>query len=60
MPLEYDSKGMPFRRLGPTGLRVPVFSLGGCEHSPQRHNRSARSLSSFLNSRAYIRWDRQR
>ncbi|KAI0724769.1 Aldo keto reductase [Fomitopsis betulina] len=29
MPLEYDSKGMPFRRLGPSGLRVPVFSLGG-------------------------------
>ncbi|KAI0931644.1 hypothetical protein AcW2_000488 [Taiwanofungus camphoratus] len=27
--LEYDSKGMPFRRLGPSGLRVPVFSLGG-------------------------------
>jgi len=26
---EYDSKGMPFRRLGPSGLRVPVFSLGG-------------------------------
>ncbi|CCM05366.1 uncharacterized protein FIBRA_07581 [Fibroporia radiculosa] len=27
--LEYDAKGMPFRRLGPSGLRVPVFSLGG-------------------------------
>ncbi|KAH8108740.1 voltage-gated potassium channel beta-2 subunit [Phellopilus nigrolimitatus] len=27
--LEYDPKGMPFRRLGPSGLRVPVFSLGG-------------------------------
>jgi len=27
--LEYNSKGMPFRRLGPSGLRVPVFSLGG-------------------------------
>ncbi|KAH8111866.1 voltage-gated potassium channel beta-2 subunit [Phellopilus nigrolimitatus] len=27
--LEYDTKGMPFRRLGPSGLRVPVFSLGG-------------------------------
>jgi voltage-dependent potassium channel beta subunit len=26
---EYDPKGMPFRRLGPSGLRVPVFSLGG-------------------------------
>ena len=26
---EYDSKGMPFRRLGPSGLRVPLFSLGG-------------------------------
>ncbi|KAL5536090.1 hypothetical protein ACEPAF_4195 [Sanghuangporus sanghuang] len=23
--MEYDSKGMPFRRLGPSGLRVPVF-----------------------------------
>lgn len=27
--VEYDSKNMRFRRLGPTGLRVPVFSLGG-------------------------------
>lgn len=27
--LEYDAKNMPFRRLGPSGLRVPVFSLGG-------------------------------
>jgi len=27
--IEYDTKGMPFRRLGPTGLRVPLFSLGG-------------------------------
>ncbi|KDQ62901.1 hypothetical protein JAAARDRAFT_119113 [Jaapia argillacea MUCL 33604] len=26
---EYDPKNMPFRRLGPSGLRVPVFSLGG-------------------------------
>ncbi|KZS93331.1 Aldo/keto reductase [Sistotremastrum niveocremeum HHB9708] len=26
---EFDPKGMPFRRLGGTGLRVPVFSLGG-------------------------------
>jgi len=26
---EYDTKGMLFRRLGPSGLRVPVFSLGG-------------------------------
>jgi predicted aldo/keto reductase-like oxidoreductase len=28
--LDFDAKGMPFRRLGSTGLRVPVFSLGGC------------------------------
>lgn len=28
---EYDPKGMPFRRLGPSGLRVPLFSLGGCK-----------------------------
>ncbi|KAF8515775.1 Aldo keto reductase [Hysterangium stoloniferum] len=26
---EYDPKTMIFRRLGPSGLRVPVFSLGG-------------------------------
>ncbi|KAG2022519.1 hypothetical protein CC2G_000260 [Coprinopsis cinerea AmutBmut pab1-1] len=26
---EYKAKGMPFRRLGPSGLRVPLFSLGG-------------------------------
>ncbi|EGN93531.1 hypothetical protein SERLA73DRAFT_189225 [Serpula lacrymans var. lacrymans S7.3] len=25
----FDPKNMPFRRLGPSGLRVPVFSLGG-------------------------------
>ncbi|TCD71136.1 hypothetical protein EIP91_012084 [Steccherinum ochraceum] len=25
----FDPKGMPFRRLGPSGLRVPVLSLGG-------------------------------
>jgi len=28
--VEFDPKNMPFRRLGPSGLRVPVFSLGGC------------------------------
>ncbi|TFY65774.1 hypothetical protein EVG20_g5317 [Dentipellis fragilis] len=27
--LEYEVKNMPFRRLGPSGLRVPLFSLGG-------------------------------
>ncbi|EPQ60308.1 Aldo/keto reductase [Gloeophyllum trabeum ATCC 11539] len=26
---EFDPKNMPFRRLGSSGLRVPVFSLGG-------------------------------
>ncbi|PPQ77558.1 hypothetical protein CVT25_011418 [Psilocybe cyanescens] len=26
---EYKMNGMPFRRLGPSGLRVPLFSLGG-------------------------------
>ncbi|KDR85894.1 hypothetical protein GALMADRAFT_85086 [Galerina marginata CBS 339.88] len=25
----YKTRGMPFRRLGPSGLRVPLFSLGG-------------------------------
>jgi hypothetical protein len=25
---EFNAKAMPFRRLGPSGLRVPVFSLG--------------------------------
>ena len=28
---EFDPKNMPFRRLGGSGLRVPLFSLGGCE-----------------------------
>ncbi|PIL31309.1 transporter [Ganoderma sinense ZZ0214-1] len=28
MSFVYETKGMPFRRLGPSGLRVPVFSLG--------------------------------
>ncbi|KAG6332024.1 hypothetical protein ID866_7063 [Astraeus odoratus] len=27
--IEFDPKNMPFRRLGSSGLRVPVFSLGG-------------------------------
>ncbi|KIJ94372.1 hypothetical protein K443DRAFT_642100 [Laccaria amethystina LaAM-08-1] len=27
--LEFDPKDMPFRRLGSSGLRVPLFSLGG-------------------------------
>ncbi|KAF8131424.1 NADP-dependent oxidoreductase domain-containing protein [Boletus edulis] len=27
--LEFNPKNMPFRRLGPSGLRVPLFSLGG-------------------------------
>ncbi|KAJ7763193.1 voltage-gated potassium channel beta-2 subunit [Mycena maculata] len=26
---QYSDKGMPFRRLGPSGLRVPLLSLGG-------------------------------
>ncbi|KAF8577284.1 Aldo keto reductase [Ramaria rubella] len=26
---EFDKKDMVFRRLGPSGLRVPIFSLGG-------------------------------
>lgn len=26
---KYDPKNMPFRKLGPSGLRVPLFSLGG-------------------------------
>ncbi|KAJ7474881.1 NADP-dependent oxidoreductase domain-containing protein [Mycena latifolia] len=28
-PPVFDTKGMPFRRLGPSGLRVPLLSLGG-------------------------------
>ncbi|KAI0756422.1 Aldo/keto reductase [Daedaleopsis nitida] len=28
MSFVYEPKNMPFRRLGPSGLRVPVFSLG--------------------------------
>ncbi|KAF8893710.1 voltage-gated potassium channel beta-2 subunit [Gymnopilus junonius] len=27
--MDYKTNGMPFRRLGPSGLRVPLFSLGG-------------------------------
>ncbi|THU89216.1 Aldo/keto reductase [Dendrothele bispora CBS 962.96] len=27
--MEFNPKNMPFRRLGPSGLRVPVFSFGG-------------------------------
>ena len=28
-PVDFDPKNMRFRRLGNSGLRVPVFSLGG-------------------------------
>lgn len=28
--MEFETKNMLFRRLGPSGLRVPLFSLGGC------------------------------
>jgi aryl-alcohol dehydrogenase-like predicted oxidoreductase len=28
--ITFDPKNMPFRRLGPTGLRVPLFSMGSC------------------------------
>jgi len=28
--IDFDPKDMPFRRLGSSGLRVPVLSLGGC------------------------------
>jgi hypothetical protein len=37
--IEYNAKNtMPFRRLGPSGLRVPVFSLGlGCKSASYRH-----------------------
>lgn len=31
--VEFDPKNMRFRRLGSSGLRVPVFSLGGCEQN---------------------------
>ncbi|KAF8222813.1 hypothetical protein L208DRAFT_1320560 [Tricholoma matsutake] len=30
---EFNPKNMLFRRLGPSGLRVPLFSLGGCTSS---------------------------
>lgn len=29
--MKYEQKNMPFRRLGSSGLRVPVFSIGGCK-----------------------------
>lgn len=27
---EFHAKGMPFRTLGSSGLRVPLFSVGTC------------------------------
>ena len=38
---EYNTNGMPFRLLGNSGLRVPLFSLGGCEYQYQSHRRAA-------------------
>lgn len=34
---QYAEQGMPFRRLGPSGLRVPLFSVGGCMCSQTYH-----------------------
>lgn len=31
--MEFDTKGMPFRRLGGSGLRVPLLSLGACTYA---------------------------
>lgn len=36
----FDPKNMPFRRLGSSGLRVPLFSLGGCALLPSSSSRS--------------------
>jgi hypothetical protein len=30
-PVKFDPKNMLYRRLGSSGLRVPVFSIGGCK-----------------------------
>lgn len=30
--MEFETKGMPFRRLGSSGLRVPLLSLGACKY----------------------------
>ena len=49
---EYDAKGMPFRTLGSTGLRVPLFSLGTCmcvfKHGLQRRLTSLFCQGSIL------------
>lgn len=39
----YSDKGMPFRRLGPSGLRVPLFSLGGCTYVHENRGRARHS-----------------
>jgi hypothetical protein len=40
----YDPKNMIFRHLGPTGLKVPIFSLGGWLtywwHLERRHRKA--------------------
>lgn len=35
MVQDFDKKNMPFRRLGRSGLRIPLFSLGACEYSQE-------------------------
>jgi len=51
--IDFDPKDMPFRRLGSSGLRVPVFSLGGCacrvvQGLGDAHSISQGSLSAAL------------
>lgn len=42
---EFDPKNMPFRRLGPSGLRVSLFSLGGCKFTQSDMILSGRLLT---------------
>ena len=51
----FDPKSMPFRRLGPAGLRVPLFSLGSCTSRLIASRRVGRISIGFLTSRAHHR-----
>ena len=60
-PVQYDPKNMVFRRLGASGLRVPVFSLGGCTFFPGLFPPSTLNLRpSILSVRADLRRNCQR
>ncbi|KAJ7673913.1 NADP-dependent oxidoreductase domain-containing protein [Mycena polygramma] len=49
----FETKGMPFRRLGPSGLRVPLLSLGGCTPSELIRTAFENGINTFDTAETY-------